>query len=830
MALCRCGASKNKPFCDGSHDRVGFNSDKRDGRVEDRLDLYPGDGITIRDNRGICSHAGFCTDGCPAVWRTGVEPWIDPRGADAERIRQTIGKCPSGALSYEMDGEVRSDPDRPSAIRVSKDGPYHVQGGIELQGEARVEGASLEHYTLCRCGGSKNKPFCDGTHWYIDFKDDEARTRGDTAPTVDTELTWYRVAAPDALPDGRVTTVMAGTHPVALTHVGSEYGALCNHCPHQGGPLGEGTLENGVLRCPWHGWDFDPLTGYAKDAHADRVETYRVDVRDDGVYVGIAEPVKHVRTVSDVMAETMVNWGVDTVFGIVGHSNLGLADALRMQEKEGKLRFFGVRHEGAASFAASGYAKLTGRPAACLGIAGPGSTNLLTGLWDAKVDRAPVLALSGQVQTQVFGPGAFQDIDLKSAFDAVSRFSQTVLHKSRHAELMSLALKTAIVERDVAHLIFPDEVQVLRAEDGSLPQTPDGRVANPEISPPAEDLARALGRIRSARRPIFIVGYGARDGMEDIVALAEILNAPVLTTFKAKAQIPDDHPLAAGVLGRSGTPIASWFMNEADLLVVFGASFSVHTGIDRQKDIVQVDFDRMALGKFHAVAVPVWGDVSLVARAIREGLPASPDTTDQRPEVAERWALWREEKSRRETDDRGQGVNSAAIFAALTRQAPEDAVIAVDVGNNTYSFGRYFESKRQRILMSGYLGSIGFAFPAAMGAWAANTGRPILSVSGDGGFGQYLAEFTTAVKYDMDLTHVLLNNSQLGKISKEQRAGDWEVWQTSLHNPDFAEYAKLCGGHGVRVNKPAELDDALAAAIAHPGPALVEVVSDPELI
>jgi thiamine pyrophosphate-dependent acetolactate synthase large subunit-like protein len=395
---------------------------------------------------------------------------------------------------------------------------------------------------------------------------------------------------------------------------------------------------------------------------------------------------------------------------------------------------------------------------------------------------------------------------------------------------MSLALKTAIVERDVAHLIFPDEVQVLRAEDGSLPQTPDGRVANPEISPPAEDLARALGRIRSARRPIFIVGYGARDGMEDIVALAEILNAPVLTTFKAKAQIPDDHPLAAGVLGRSGTPIASWFMNEADLLVVFGASFSVHTGIDRQKDIVQVDFDRMALGKFHAVAVPVWGDVSLVARAIREGLPASPDTTDQRPEVAERWALWREEKSRRETDDRGQGVNSAAIFAALTRQAPEDAVIAVDVGNNTYSFGRYFESKRQRILMSGYLGSIGFAFPAAMGAWAANTGRPILSVSGDGGFGQYLAEFTTAVKYDMDLTHVLLNNSQLGKISKEQRAGDWEVWQTSLHNPDFAEYAKLCGGHGVRVNKPAELDDALAAAIAHPGPALVEVVSDPELI
>ncbi len=203
---------------------------------------------------------------------------------------------------------------------------------------------------------------------------------------------------------------------------------------------------------------------------------------------------------------------------------------------------------------------------------------------------------------------------------------------------------------------------------------------------------------------------------------------------------------------------------------------------------------------------------------------------NQRPELAQRWALWREEKHRREEDDRDQGVNSAAIFAALTRQAPEDAVIAVDVGNNTYSFGRYFESKRQRVLMSGYLGSIGFAFSAAMGAWAANTGRAVLSVSGDGGFGQYMAEFNTAVKYGMDLTHVLLNNSQLGKITKEQRAGEWEVWQTSLHNPNFAEYAKLCGGYGVRVTHPGELDDALAAAIAHPGPSLLEVVSDPELI
>jgi thiamine pyrophosphate-dependent acetolactate synthase large subunit-like protein len=166
----------------------------------------------------------------------------------------------------------------------------------------------------------------------------------------------------------------------------------------------------------------------------------------------------------------------------------------------------------------------------------------------------------------------------------------------------------------------------------------------------------------------------------------------------------------------------------------------------------------------------------------------------------------------------------------MTRLVPENAVITVDVGNHAYSFGRYFECTRQSVLMSGYLGSIGFGFPAAMGAWAAAPDRPIVAVTGDGGFGQYLAELTTAVKYEMNITHVLLDNASLGKISKEQRAAHFEVWQTSLHNPDFAEYARLCGAYGVRVDERRGLDDALARALAHDGPALVHVVTDAELV
>ncbi|MFQ5616042.1 MAG: thiamine pyrophosphate-dependent enzyme [Anaerolineales bacterium] len=397
--------------------------------------------------------------------------------------------------------------------------------------------------------------------------------------------TWFRAGDPNMLAVGRLTTVQAGHHTLALTRTEKGYGAISNRCPHQGGPLGDGFLQDGWLLCPWHAWEYDPHTGATPPEYDDPpVPCYPVEVRDDGVYVGVIEP-EHQPTLMTQMVDVMLAWGVDTIFGMVGHSNLGLADAFYLAEKAGRLRYIGIRHEGAAAFAASGYAKLTGRPAACFAIAGPGATNLLTGLWDAKVDRAPVLALTGQVNTQVLGPGAFQEVPLDKAFDAVAAWSQTVLR-------------------------------------------------------------------------------------------------------------------------------------------------------------------------------------------------------------------------------------------------PENAVIAVDVGNNTYSFGMYFESKRQDVIMSGYLGSIGFAFPAAMGAWAAAPDRKIMAIAGDGGFGQYLAEFTTAVKYGMPITLVLLNNSELAKISREQRGGNYHVWQTGLHNPNFARYAENCGGLGIRVEKAEELRPALERAFAYPaGPSLVEIIS-----
>jgi thiamine pyrophosphate-dependent acetolactate synthase large subunit-like protein/nitrite reductase/ring-hydroxylating ferredoxin subunit len=650
---------------------------------------------------------------------------------------------------------------------------------------------------------------------------------GGELPDPEGTRVWVRVDTPD-LDVGRVTTVVADHRAVAVTRTEEGWGALDNHCPHQGGPLGDGQLEGGFLICPWHAYEYHPCTGRPPEGFSDGAIAYRVEERDDGLYIEIPEEATG-PSLMDQLVDVMTDWGIDTVFGMVGHSNLGLAEALRKAEVEGRLRFFGIRHEGAGAFAASGYAKLTGRPAACFTIAGPGATNLITGLWDAKVDRVPILALTGQVQTQVLGPGAFQEVPLAEAFSAVAEWSQTVLSPTNASDLMALAIKHAEVNRDVAHLIFPDDTQELPGVEDPPARPRHGRVSTTEIAPPEAELAEAVRLLDGTERPAIIVGNGARPFRRQVIELAEHLDAPIITTFKAKGLVPDDHPLACGVLGRSGIPVASMTMGKSDCLLVLGASFSNHTGIATYVPTIQVDFDRMNLGKFHPVDVPLWGELGRTVDLLRHASGAR-ERPDLRAAVATRWAHWRAEKAQRTglVDGRGR-LHPALIFEALGTVVPDDAAICVDVGNNTYSFGHFFECRgNQDVIMSGYLGSIGFGFASAMGAWAAtrDSGRKVVSISGDGGFGQYLADFTTAVKYGMPITHVLLNNGELAKISREQVAAIRPVWSTSLTNPDFAEYARLCGGHGFSVRTADELGPALAAAFAvTDGPSLVEIHS-----
>ncbi len=647
------------------------------------------------------------------------------------------------------------------------------------------------------------------------------------------DITWHKVLEnKNELLEGRVMTVFAGHTGICLTHYQGSYNALSNICPHQGGPLGEGSIENGLLRCPWHGWDFNPCNGGSPSGFEDAgVPNYPIKIEDDAIYVALENEKPHETTISDVMAETMVSWGVNRVFGMVGHSNLGLGDAIRRQEEKGNLQFIGIRHEGAASFAASAYGKLTGKPAACFAIAGPGSTNMFTGLWDAKVDRAPLLALTGQVASQVVGTGNFQEVDLVKAFDSVAEFNHRVDQVSKHSELMALAVKSAILKRDVSHLTFPDEIQTKPVGTKNQIKHPQGRITSLAIAPPKDSFDNAVALLKTASKPAIIVGHGARFNMPAIIALAEKLKCPVMTTFKGKGQISDSHPLGCGVLGRSGTPIASWFMNEADLLLVIGASFSNHTGITPKIPTIQIDFDPMALSKFHEIDAAVWGEISVTVEMLSKENLDLDKKINARTEVAHRWNIWRAEKQKRLQEDRQMGISSIAVFDALNKFTPENAIMCTDVGNNAYSLGRYFECKNHTFLMSGYLGSIGFALPAALGAWAAvGNDRPIIAVAGDGGLCQYLTELTTAVKYKMPIKLILLNNSELGKISKEQRAGMFDVWATGLTNPKFAEYAVGCGAMGVLATKKEELHKAMKTVMEHDGPALLEIKTDVGLI
>jgi thiamine pyrophosphate-dependent acetolactate synthase large subunit-like protein/nitrite reductase/ring-hydroxylating ferredoxin subunit len=634
-------------------------------------------------------------------------------------------------------------------------------------------------------------------------------------------LTWFRVADADAIAVGSVTVVQAGHFTLALSRTEDGWGAVSNRCPHQGGPLGEGLIEGQWLVCPWHGWEYDPKTGETPGPFDDRVECFPVEERDDGIHIGVKEPVVHDTTLMTQVVDELVEGGITAVFGIVGHSNLGLADAFRAAEKRGDLRFIGVRHEGAAAFAASSFGKLTGKPAVCFAIAGPGATNLYTGMWDAKLSNTPMLAITGQIPTKLLGTRAFQEVPLESAMGPVAGWSKR-MSASDGPDVAADMLNFATTQHDIAHLVIPDDVQTLpAADDVHVPIRP----LENRLSPTPQDVAEIARMIDGAENPLFVIGKGGAPQSADILVLAEHVDAAVATTFPAKGCVDESWPLSTGVLGRSGTPVSAAMQTRSDLIVVFGGGMAPHTGITPKRPVVRIDVDPLASRRNGAnVEVFAMADAGETATALTDATAAK-DRPELREWLEARKAWWNERKRSRLGLDRDGRLTSAGIFTALERHIPHDAIVALDVGNSTYSFGRYFQANGQRVAMSGWLGSIGYALPAAIGAAAAYPEKTIVGVAGDGGFGQYAMELATVALYGLNVKMLVLSNDELGKITAEQQLANTHVWATKLKNPSWANMATSLEMYGRRVETPADLDEGMAELFTTKGPGVLDIRS-----
>ncbi|WP_292517124.1 thiamine pyrophosphate-dependent enzyme [Methanoculleus sp.] len=525
-------------------------------------------------------------------------------------------------------------------------------------------------------------------------------------------------------------------------------------------------------------------------------------------------------TVADVLVSELAAWGVTLYFGIPGASSLPLVDAVR---KNPDARYIVVRHEQTAALAASAYNKFTGKIAVCLTIAGPGATNLATGLYDAKEDRASVLALSGQVKTQYAGPGGIQEIDQDAFFRPITVFNNTVADPATAVKLLTRALRYAIINRGVAQLSLPNDVQREPLE----PAYCERETCLPEVrvAPTDEAVGAAVAAIDGAARPVILAGFGAMNAAGAVLDLAKTIQAPIVTTFRAKGILPDDNEWVAGIHGQLGTPHALTLVLKSDLVIACGTSFSDLTGVPEEKRAVHIDIDPLQLGK-HPLEVGVWGDCAIALSRIRE-LVRPRDDSGIRQWLAEKKQEWRERLDQ-EADPDAVPIRPPYIMNVLSGTLPEDAVISLDVGENLWWFGRNFRMKRQRFAMSGYLGTMGLGLPGAIAAKLAYPDATVVCITGDGGFSMVMADFVTAVKYDLPMIVLVLNNHELAMIREEQREAGYPPYGTELKNPDFAAFAEACGGAGIRVTRPEELAGAVTTAVQMNKPVLIDIETDPK--
>ncbi len=540
-----------------------------------------------------------------------------------------------------------------------------------------------------------------------------------------------------------------------------------------------------------------------------------VPLKEKGEIEEIAET-----TVSDVLVDQMVGWGIKYVFGMPGTSVLGIIESIR---KRDDIKYIQVRHEQSAAFMASAHGKLTGHVSVCLTIAGPGSTNLATGLYDAQLDHSPVLAITGMVKRQIIGPGSFQEIDQYSFFKPISVFDKTLMTRKQTIPLITLAIKHALIDGGVSHLGIPVDLQSKLHNDDVVPF--EGNFPNNSISQPEIMVKKAARIMDVAQRPVIIIGFGAMGQGDNIVELAEKISAPIVTTFRGKGVIDEDHRLYVGSHGGIGSSVAAKLVRDSDLLVVIGCSFSDQSQIP-EKRMVQIDINPMMIAKRHRVEAGLFGNSSVLVPQLKEKVKENKKDKylDEIKNLKQEWLDLLQE----EADSTKTPIRPQYIVKVLNDKIADDAIITLDVGENGWWLGRNFWMKKtQKMIFSGYLGSMAFSLPAAIAAQLVYPERQVICTAGDGGFSMIMADFMTAVKNKLPVKVFIFNNSELAMIRQEQLMENYPNYKTKLHSFDFARFAQNCGGVGIKVEKPEELEGAVDKALKSDKPVIVDIITDP---
>ncbi len=531
------------------------------------------------------------------------------------------------------------------------------------------------------------------------------------------------------------------------------------------------------------------------------------------------------RQVSEVFVEQMGDWGVRQVFGVMGETILGLLSALRRQER---VRFVAMQTEQAAAFAASAYAKLTGRLAACIATGGPGTTSLMTGVLDAHSDRVPLLAITGQVHRTWQHGNTWQEIDDHALFETASVFNATAETAGQVPPLLAGALQAALSQRDVAHLAMPMDIQIMEAD--VAPVRPQGHLNwSPAVA--VDDAVHQAARLlQGASRPLILAGAGARGAQELLLQMAHRLHAPLLTTCRSKGLVAAGEPLAMGVPGSFGTPLADSLLREADTLLVVGCSLSQRTTGDwqlirPQQEMVQIDVDPGRIGRIFPVEVGLWGDAAPTLRKLISLVPEGTAHTAW-GDLETRKRYFRDRVSRKATMQ-ARPIKPQFVVRALQEALPAGAIISLDAGDHAFFMCQQYEPKGEQFVMSYHLGSTGFGLPAAMAAALAYPERPAVAVVGDGGLASSAGELISAVAHNLPITVVCFNNARLGMLDSEEERLNMAPFFTELPPTNFARVAEACGARGLRVEEPGGLAEALHQALAARRPFVVDVAIDP---